>query len=73
MSVRVYEVPSALWVVANDGGWLPGVYNSEAAARLAAALAARSYFTLATVWHYVCQSPLTEQDMRAATLREEEV
>ena len=30
--VRAYQTDDGSWVVADDGGWIPGTYDSEAAA-----------------------------------------
>jgi hypothetical protein len=37
MTVRVYPLDDGTFVIADGGGWLPGLYASEEAARAAAA------------------------------------
>lgn len=59
--VRTYYVEGE-WVVADDGGWFPGTYDSEATARRAATV---PFVPLTDLWESRRPGPLTSADLDA--------
>jgi len=64
--IQTFQTGSARWVVSENEGWLPGVYDSDATARRAAALPDAALRDLARIYSIDGEDrPVTAADLDA--------
>lgn len=61
-NIRTYHTPEG-WVVSDEGAWLPGVFESEETARMAASLSDKKLLCLSKTVNVIAARPISMEDL----------